>query len=230
MITIACWKWTRIKTGHQLPSVVDYGANHVRVMESMLKRHVTVPYRFVCITDDPTDLECETIPLWETYEAGGCYHRLKAFSPDIQDLLGERFCWIDLDAVIVNNIDHILTVDADFAIHRYAYTNCSMQHYNGGLVVMSAGKRAKVWETFDPKESPLLMKNMNLKKKLIGSDQAWISHVLKHGERTFGPNDGVYEAKVIESKPLPGNACIVMFSGPRDPSTSELPWIKEHYR
>jgi hypothetical protein len=233
VLTIACWKWERILTGHQLPHVVNYGPKHVHTMMSMLERNVTIPYRFVCITDDPTGLECETIPLWETYPAGGCYHRLRAFSPEIEDILGNRFCWIDLDAVVVDNIDSILSVENDFAIHRYAYTGRPDQHYNGGLVVMSAGVRKGVWDSFHPEESPKLIARLNEEKKLIGSDQAWISHVLGPGERTIGPAEGVYEAMPLERSkrtPPPPGVKMVMFSGPRDPSRTILPWVKEHYR
>jgi hypothetical protein len=237
VITIACWKWKRTTTGHQLPHVVDYGPEHVHTMQSMLERNVTVPYRFVCITDDPTGLDCETIPLWEVYEAGGCYHRLRAFSPEISEILGNRFCWIDLDAVIVDNIDPILSIEDDFAIHQYAYKGKPEQHYNGGLVIMSAGVRAEVWDAFHPTASPRIIARMNEEKRLIGSDQAWISHVLGPGERTLGPADGVYEAMPMEKsrssrndRHPPKDARIVLFSGPRDPTSTPLPWVKEYYR
>ena len=231
MITVACWKWRRIPTGHQLPSVCDYTPAHVHTLQAMIARNTTIPHRFVCITDDPEGLECETIPLWEVYEAGGCYHRLRAFDPGIRDLLGERFAWIDLDAVIVGGLDGILGVDADFAINGYVYGNRPGQHYNGAIVVMDAGARPQVWERFDPVESPRVIQALNRDKTLIGSDQAWISHALGPGERAFDRRDGVYELLSLPSQEtLPDDARIVLFSGPRDPSQSDLPWVKEHYR
>jgi hypothetical protein len=250
MITIACWKWERIKTGHQLPNVCDYSVSHVHKMKNMLERNVTIPYRFVCITDDPTGLECETIPLWEKYEGGGCYHRLRVFDPDF-DLLGDRFAWIDLDAVIVDNIDSILTVDADFAINRYPYGGRPHQHYNGALVVMNRGARPQVWKDFNPHTTPRFIANLNDEKRLLGSDQAWISHILGPNERKFDEKDGVYESFFLEKKPnqprrfhstlvrdhipikelpKPQNAKIILFSGPRDPHTTELSWIREYYK
>lgn len=229
MITVACWKWRRIATGHQLPHVVDYTAEHVHRLRDMVQRNTTVEHQFVCITDDPEGLDCETLPLWNTLEAGGCYHRLKAFDPEF-DLLGDRFAWIDLDCVITGNIDHLLEVDADFAIHRYAYNNRPLQRYNGGLLVMNRGARRQVWETFDPVDTPKLIARLNHNQRVVGSDQAWISLVLGQNERKLGPADGVYEVAHLRDKPLPGNACAVMFSGARDPSASNLPWVKEHYR
>ena len=238
MLTVACWKWKRIPTGHQLPNVVDYTPAHVHTLQAMVARNTTLPHRFVCITDDPAGLECETIPLWDVYEAGGCYHRLRAFDPDF-GLLGRRFAWIDLDAVIVGNIDHILDVDADFAINKYVYKGRLHQHYNGGIVVMTAGARPQVWDRFDPRVSPRYIRMLNHKSLLLGSDQAWISHVLGNGERTFDHREGVYEMMsltrmrrrvVNEPQNIPADARIILFSGPRDPSMSTLPWVIEHYR
>jgi hypothetical protein len=248
MITIACWKWERIKTGHQLPNVGDYTVDHVHKMRNMLERNVTVPYRFVCITDDPTGLECETIPLWEKYEGGGCYHRLKVFDPEF-DLLGDRFAWIDLDAVIVGNIDHILNVDTDFAINRYPYGGRPHQHYNGALVVANKGARPQLWKEFNPDTTPRFIANLNDERRLLGSDQAFISHVLGPNERTFSESDGIYEAMTLEKRtlrpgfrstrvcdyvqkelPKPQNASIIMFSGPRDPHTTEISWIRDYYK
>jgi hypothetical protein len=246
MITIACWKWERIKTGHQLPNVGDYTADHVHKMRNMLARHVTIPYRFVCITDDPTGLDCETIPLWEKYEGGGCYHRLKVFDPNF-NLLGDRFAWIDLDAVIIDNIDSILTVDADFAVNRYPYEGRPNQYYNGALVVANRGARPRLWTEFDPVESPRFIAKQNSERNLLGSDQAFMSHVLGPNERTFSEKDGIIEAMTLEKiqnprryhstlvrdhvlAKAPPNAKIIMFSGPRDPHTTEISWIKDHYK
>jgi hypothetical protein len=241
MITIACWKWERIPTGHQLPNVMDYTVDHVHKLQSMLARNLTIPYRFVCITDDPTGLQCETIPLWEKYEAGGCYHRLKVFDPDFH-LLGHRFAWIDLDVVITGNVDHIFGIDADFAINGYPYRGRAEQYYNGAIVVMNRGARPQVWREFDPIASPRLMADKNEKRELIGSDQAFVSYILGPNERKFTEDDGVYEAMSLERVkryfattvpthlPLPNKARIVLFSGPRDPHSSNFPWVKAHYK
>ena len=242
MITIACWKWKRIPTGHQLPNVCDYTADHVNTLQGMLERNLTIDHRFVCITDEPEGIHGETIPIWELYEAGGCYHRLRAFGEGMGDLLGPRFAWIDLDCVITGNVDHLFGIDNDFAINRYPYEGRPFQFYNGGLVVMDAGCRKLVWELFDPRESPARVAQLNAQKKVIGTDQAWISLVLGDGERTFDKRDGVYEAMTldrmirkrrrtdIQHAEPPEDAAIVFFSGPRDPSRGGLPWVRRYYR
>lgn len=225
MLTIACFKWNRPKTGYQLPAVCDYTADHVNTLGRMLERHLTIPYEFVAITDDPTGIECRTIPLWDDYRhLGGCYTRLKVFDKDF-DLLGDRFALIDLDVVITGNCDHIFGIDADFAIHAYDYPDRPNQRYNGALIVMDRGARPQVWDEFS-EATPALMSDDRTR---IGSDQKWISTVLGPGETRLGPADGVFEALPIRGY-LPSKAAMVFFSGKRDPSQRQYPWVKEHYR
>lgn len=230
-ITVVVWKWKRIRTGHQIPHVVQYGAKHVNTFASMLRRRTTVPYRLVCVTDDPTDITTELVeivPLWELYEAGGCYHRLRCFAPDAHKLFGPRFVWIDLDCVITGSMDALLTTPGDFVINRYDHED-KPQWYNGSFVMMDAGARPQVWNRFHPVDSPLAMKALNASGEKVGSDQAWIAHVLGPNERTVGPDDGIRDVAKIGDI-LPEDTRIVFFSGPRDPSQMRHPWIRQHWK
>lgn len=218
-------KWSRNTTGYQLPAVCDYTADHVNTLGRMLERHLTIPYEFVCITDDPTGIEYRTIPLWDKCRhLGGCYNRLYAFSEDMT-LLGDRFALIDLDVVITGNCDHIFSIDADFAMHEYTYPDRPNQHYNGSLIVMDRGARHQVWDEFDPDSTP---QAIAADETRIGSDQKWISTVLGKGEQRIGTEHGVYEALRIRDA-LPTDAAMVFFSGPRDPSKARHGWIRQHY-
>lgn len=218
-------KWARPSTGYQLPSVCGYTAGHVNTLGRMLKRHLTIPYEFVCITDDPVGIECRTIPLWDKCrDLGGCFNRLWAFSQDFA-LLGDRFALVDLDVVITGNCDHIFGIGDDFAMHEYDYPERPHQHYNGSLVIMDRGARRQVWDRFDPATTPQEIAKDNTR---IGSDQKWISTVLGAGERKLGPEQGVHEALKVGGS-LPSNAAMVFFSGPRDPTQREHGWVRQHY-
>lgn len=50
-LTFVCFKWRPVRTGFQLPSVCQYTAKHVNVLARMFARHLSVPHRVVCITD-----------------------------------------------------------------------------------------------------------------------------------------------------------------------------------
>ena len=45
MATILCMKWGK-----------KYGPEYVNRLHSMVSRHLTIPHRFVCLTDDKTGL------------------------------------------------------------------------------------------------------------------------------------------------------------------------------
>lgn len=240
MINIVCFKWKRIKTGFQLPTVIDnYGADHVNIMYSSVKRNTTLPFRFVCITDDDSGLhpDIHVLPLWnKCVSIGGCYNRLYMFSKDMKHYIGERFIAIDLDSVIVGNLDSILSRKEDFiineyniAINRYA----THQYYNGGLIMMNAGARDHVWTKFDPNCSPAELAIRVKNKEIVGSDQAWIAHILGSGESTFSPVDGVYDYRTLSNKhQLPSDAKIVLFPGKRDPASeyNSVLWVRNHWR
>lgn len=222
---IATFKWTRRMSGYQLPYVVNYTAEHVNILGNMLARHLTIPYEFVCITDDPTGIKYPTIPLWDKCQnLGGCYNRLWTFSADF-DLLGDRFALIDLDVVLTNNCDHIFGMKGNFLIHEYCYRDRPNQHYNAALVIMDRGARRQVWDQFDPRKTP---DEIAPDETRIGSDQKWISTILGPGEKTIGVKHGVYEAMPIGIK-LPEDACMVFFSGRRDPSEGEHAWVRNNY-
>jgi hypothetical protein len=151
-----------------------------------------------------------------------CYRRLKVFG-DFGKELGDRLFSIDLDTVIMRNITHIVDRKEDFVIWKDPSTRT---HYNGGLWLMTSGTRKQVWDSFTP-DAPEITKGM------VGSDQAFISHVLGPSEATWDTQDGVYSYRAHlrnGALPPPKNACIISMHGAKDPWTVNDKRIKEHYR
>ena len=230
MLTVATFLWEKSPQGFQLPSVrgsFRYGVDHVTRLRRMVARHMAMPHRFVCISDRKIP-GVETLPLWpDLAELGGCYRRLKMFDPNF-DMLGERFAVMDLDCVVTGSLDEIFSRPEPFVINAYRPLSARDpdQHYNGGLLLMTAGSRPQVWERFDPIKVPALIARR--RRECIGTDQAWLRLCLGKGEPRFA--DGVYEFRQVKDR-LPADARVVMFAGARDPSTSlEIPWVREHWR
>lgn len=234
MITVVFWKW---KAKNYRSS---FSADAVNIAKAMVRRNCTLPLRFVCITDDAEGLDpdIEAIPLWKNpcpeygdHGRPNCTVRLKAFSPAMRDLLGEKFIWFDLDMVVTGNIDHIIGAPERFAM--WGDTAYKFQ-YNGSLCLMQAGVFSKVWADFDGIESLQKARAAGF----IGSDQSWISYVIGTGERMFGTKDGVYSFKnhfkAGNIRSLPDGCCIVFFHGQYDPwheaVKTAYPWVAEHYR
>ena len=240
MLSIVVFKWSRVQTGMQLPSSIDqYGAEHVNILYHSIQRNTTIPHRFICVTDNDKGLhpDIEVVPLWNfCQELGGCYNRLYIFSDEVKSIFGERFIALDLDCVVTGNIDHILNRTEDFIINEYdikANRHATHQYYNGGIIMMDAGARKQVWDEFDPHTTPQLIQPRKDKIELVGSDQAWIAHLLGAGEQTFGKSDGIYDFRKLDNKQkLPEDAAIVMFAGKRDPLTEyqRCKWIRDHWK
>lgn len=235
MINIITFKWDTGKIHPKKKS--KFTAEHVNILSNMLRRHVTVPYKLKCITDDANgiydDIEC--VPLWDDYrDLGGCYVRLKAFSntPDMKKILGEKFIWIDLDCVIVDNIDHILKTPHEFCAWGDTHPRTP---YNGSLIMCKTGTRQHVWKDFKGIESTRCGQRIGY----VGTDQAWIGYRLGRHEKRWTTSDGIYSLRMHFIKKgnqinLPSNAKIIMFHGKHDPSHRDIqqkyPWVREHWK
>jgi len=232
VIDIVTFKW---KPKNDFRNV--YTAEHVNRLAEMIKRNVTVPYRFVCVTDDPAGIreDVHVIPLWDnpaphygTIKRPNCFARLKMFSESAKELFSDRIVWMDLDALILGNIDHILRDKADFKIW---YVDGEVSLCNGSLVTHKLGTRTHLWEKFDgSKVHP--EEGFQNTTGHIGSDQAWISQNLTPKDLKFGKVDGVYSYRChLKGKPLPPDAKIVFFHG--DDKAEDLlavGWIRRTLR
>lgn len=219
-----------------------FDGSHVNSLAAMVRRHYQKPHRFSCITDDPAGIDqnrVRVIPLWPDHETlpsayGGhnpsCYRRLKIYSKEAAEIIGPRFVSMDLDMVLTGDLsplwdrpEEIVLINSATAGPRYLY--------NGSMVLMTAGARAHIWETFDPIKSP----QETLRRKFFGSDQAWISMTLGPGEAVWDQADGVYSYRIhLEKKGgiLPANAKVVVFHGADDPwgpKAQKLKWVRQNY-
>ncbi len=235
-LTILTFKWKKLDSGYKLKTSVSYGPEHVNILYRSIKRNTSIPFRFVCVTDDAVgiDSEIEIVPLWDTYRnLGGCYTRLYIFSRDAEKLFGPRFMMIDLDCVITGNLDDLLSRKEDFLINKYIGKGKeqykSRQCYNGALMMMDAGARPQVWKQFSPELSLPKIDHLRSQSEVIGSDQAWIRIVLGRDEKTLDMSDGIYDVSFLPDGELPENAKIVFFHGRPDPSLEKQKWWVEKY-
>ena len=230
--TVVCWKWAP-KPGYRS----TFPPETVNTLRAMVSRHFPHPHRFVCVTDDPTGIDCETLPLWEDFAHlpsphGGnnpsCYRRLRMFHPDAAQWFGERFVSLDLDCVITGDLTPVWEREEDIVL--YGDTN-PRTHYNGSMLLLTAGSRPQVWTEFDPKSSPMIAKC----KGFFGSDQAWLSYILGGQEAKWTRKDGVYSFRneLAHQRTLPEDAKVVVFHGHTDPwmpfARANYPWVKQHY-
>ena len=95
---VVCVKWG-----------VKYPSQYANVLNSMVKRHTTVPFEFHCITDDKSGLDphIKTIMFPNEPWIKTWWSKLWMFSPDMP--LKGNILFFDLDVIIHNNIDPLFT-------------------------------------------------------------------------------------------------------------------------
>lgn len=236
MISICTFKWGN-----------KYTQRHLVNLARMLHRNLTIAWEYVIISDDVADqkmgpllramgIETRVIPLWsEMRDAKLCGVRIAAFQTHMRKLIGPRFAWIDLDVVVTGNLDHVFSRTEDFVALA---TPQGPLHYNGSLVMMTAGARRQVYDRWNPRAYVALAPHyLALGMKHGGqSDEGWMTYVLGEGEARVGKDDGIrYFKHLLGSPMLPPGTNLVVMNGLRyDPSMPTwqdgFPWIKEHWR
>jgi hypothetical protein len=233
MLRVLTWLWA------QPGGRSHYAAEHVNIWAAMVSRHLAMPHELACVTDmaegidarvriitPPGEFEAIRIPTWK--EKSGlpqCFRRLSMFRPDAAAIFGPRFVSMDLDCVIAGDLDPLFDHDDDFRMYR---GTTSRRPYNGSMVQMTAGARPQVYTTFSARGA------IEAGCKFVGSDQAWISHVLGWDEKTWGPEHGVvwHGSRYNVEAPKPWR--IMFFPGREkpwqvEPSNADSVWIKAHY-
>ena len=247
-LTIVGWLWRDPRCSAQ------YLPEHANIWARMIHRNLSMPHRFVLMTDQPEaafDPLIEAVPLWDDARelrkdkgwAEGrphCFTRLKAFAREAEAIFGRRFVSVDLDCVVMDALDPLFDRAEDFVIYRRPAESGrgkSFNPYNGSMWMMTAGARAQVWDDFHGAES------VATSLKYLGTDQAWLRHVLGPDEPGWGVADGVlgWPAVYGDNRWLyepPPQTRIIFFQGDmkpwhvvrgKNPAISHL-WVEGFYQ
>ena len=135
MVTVACVFW-----GDKFSS--DYVYNLKRAVE----RNTTIEHKFVCLSDRPLK-GIDTILLKPGLN--GWWNKMQLFDGRLTD----RVVYLDLDTLIVDNIDWLLTYEGSFAgIEDLGSVNEHQPHLKGklqsGLLAFSSSAMSWIWMEF----------------------------------------------------------------------------------
>lgn len=117
----------------------------------MIKRNLSIPHTFHCITDSPDGLDDEIVihPLPDT-GVTGIWRKLMTFQHDFLGLEGEWIVSFDLDVVIVGNLDFLAEQpEKDFLIGRNWSKDAKSgkgARASGSVYRLKVGSHAFVWE------------------------------------------------------------------------------------
>ena len=234
-LTVTCFWW--YDRFAKCRGIYTYTADHVRLLKSMVDRHCSLDYEFVCVTDRPDEIDfCRTVVMnKETFVPGTRYGKLMMYREASKQLIGERILYLDLDCVIVDSIDPIADRDEDLVLWRNPNFPAKRRaRYNTSIILHRTGTRTDLHTKFNKAHHP-----QYLRGKVGGTDQAWISYMCDEVTEAHWTNkQGVYGAGRLRDivagvgTELPKNARIVFFPGSREPGMAKTqalhPWIREH--
>ena len=85
MINVICVKWG-----------TKYSASDVNRLKRNVERYLTIPHKFICYTEDPKDLECDTISIPADNDLEIYWNKLAMFQ---KDFIEGTCLYFDIDAV-----------------------------------------------------------------------------------------------------------------------------------
>ena len=234
-IAIVCWWWKKKPI-----DLREYRAADVLRLKKMVDEHCSVPHRFLCITNAPSDLDrsIESAILPQDFiDWGYNYAKLYAFSKEMVEIAGPRALFLDLDVTILNDIAPLVARDEDFRIlslfrsplEQMVYDTFRISWrprnvYNSSVIYMRTGCLSFVWQEFDLETARAIKRRSGL----IGTDQAWIEHRLGRGMPVFGPRQGVLNLRKLHKAGgggVPPNARILFYPGDKEGRTMEEQYL-----
>jgi hypothetical protein len=219
-----------------------YSQEYVVRLRNMVKRHLTIPYKFYCLTDDPKPLEgVELIVQNNAGYVKGWWHKVHMFDPKLP--ITGRILYMDLDVIVCNRIDKLVTVwphdflgirDFNRKFHpAYKYLNSSVMSW-------IAGTQSYIFENFknDPSSAMRMPGDQDwtwkcAKDKIKFWPDNWIQSykweirsrdelVLKQGHRLFrDKRDDI----VIDP-----DCCIAVFHGDPNPAHVDDKFVVDNWK
>jgi len=164
-----------------------YGREYVERLRNMVSRHLTIPYEFVCLTDDPVPIEgVRSIVQPDSGYVKLWWHKIHMFDSSLP--VSGRILFFDLDVVIHNSINKLTTYlpDQFVGIHDFNRAfNPKWVNLNSSVMSWNHGTVSHVWSNFAV--NPVEAQRLN-------GDQDWIWKTSKSIIR-FWPNEWIQSYK-----------------------------------
>lgn len=219
-----------------------YDAKYVNTLFNMCKRHMTLPFEFVCFTENVTDLDKDirTESLPQHRGLSGWWYKPMFFNPEL--VLQGTVLFIDLDVIIFRNIDKLFTYQpGKFCVIRdfNRKNNPAWNKFNSSCFRLEVGQHQQVYKNF--------MQNPVQNSRKFHGDQDWLYDQVKDNF-VFWPDEWLQSYKwEMRNKPTmtridgvrnfstPGvpeicpDTSIAVFHGEPNPHNCVDPWCKENW-
>lgn len=234
-VNVVCMKWGE-----------KYTPEYVNALYGMVKRNLTLPHRFVCLTENPHGIrsEVEIKPLPDFDEPGPKYLRyclawrkIAVFEKKLYDLNG-KILFLDLDVVIIDNIDCFFGFSEKLGIIEN-WSQKGRLIGQASAFCFESGKYGHLLEKYKKNPEAVLQHK---------TEQVYITRELGRDGFDFFPDDwcksfkfhclpgGILNGFIAPTK-VPENAKIIVFHGNPKPDEAfsgiwggYVPWYKRFYK
>lgn len=236
-VNILCMKWG-----------VKFHAEYVNRLYRAVARHLSLPHRFVCLTDDTTGLDAniETFPIPAmpvdiTGPERG-WTKIVTFSEQLYDLRGQCL-FLDLDVLIKGSLDDFFTLAGDVVIikdwlKRDGTGNSSVYRFEIGRHPEVLQEFIRRWPNVKNQyrnEQEFISAELLKKQALSYWPDTWCCSFKRHCMHSF-------PLSLIQAPQPPAAAKIIVFHGHPNPDEAiagdagkwyrfmrPTPWIKQYW-
>tara|TARA_A100001011_G_scaffold183006_1_gene191916 strand:- start:287 stop:1030 length:744 start_codon:yes stop_codon:yes gene_type:complete len=127
-----------------------YTPDYVEKLYNGLKRYCTLPFEFICYSDNPNVQADKVIPLKPHSDIKKHWYKLSYFSPHFgYQNPNDDIIIMDIDQVIVNNIDEMIGYPVgDNELVSYDKWWGGKPKLNGGFLKFKSGQLKVIWDEF----------------------------------------------------------------------------------
>lgn len=203
-----------------------YNHKYVNALAENIRNNTNLKINLAVLTDNSngfdSNLVDEVIPFKHQYR--GWWSKIELFRPDI---FTGRVFYMDLDTVVVNNIDALMTYNTTFAGIRDLYHHNFLQT---GVMSWDSRYNHQVYENFVPDAARIMA-------YYAEGDAKWIRESVYNYDYLPDKFPGQivsYKANCLNKSTgvvtIPKDASIVCFHGKPRPHTITNPVITQHWR
>lgn len=219
-----------------------YSLDYVINLRNMVARHLTVPYEFVCLTDDETPIDGVRLivqPQNPNYKRGWWY-KVHMFDKSLP--LDGIILYFDLDVVITGNINNLVGKSGSFYSIRdfNRKFNKGYNCLNSSIMTWYHGEHNIIWDQFIKLPSEAMRTHGNqdwiwriAKSKITFWPDSWIQSykwevrsrdelVVVGGKRNFNT--------VNDYPTISQDCCVLVFHGEPKPHEVNDQYVKDNWK
>ena len=229
MVTVLCVRFGK-----------KYGVEYVEKLRNMVSRHLSIPYEFVCLTDDPTPIDgVKLIVQPNAGYAKGWWHKVHMFDPDLN--ISGRILYLDLDVVIHSNINKLVENYSNEFLGIRDFNRKFTPNWNklnSSAISWIGGQYSNIFIDFKkyPREALALHGDQDWIWKRAGNKitfwpDSWILsykwEVRSRNEINFGSAPRTF--KTIANPMIPKDCSICVFHGDPNPHDVKDPYVIDNW-